>query len=209
MLSTLNPEPNVKVLQFKSTERIMIANTGQSDIFESHIHYEPQLNKILVESINAMLEDDLPKKEKDRLRRTISGKDIAFGKNRSIGKAVSRGAVLSYDFKSKKKGNYVRRFQEKEWYALLTLALASEKSKGFSATFFSPDDRGYKDLQDKEITELNTFHAHAYISVYSPGLDDTQPLQFNVVGALKYDTTFLDKDNLSKKIKDIFEKQNN
>jgi len=208
MLTSLYPEPSVKVLQFNSSKRIIIANTGNSDMLVSHIHYEPQIKEFIEDVKIAMLGNDLLKEEKDILRGALSGKDIPFMKNKSIGENISRGSVLSHDLKSSAKGKYVRGFKEKEWHALFALALASDELHCFSATLFSPDDRRYKSLINEEKTILNTFPAYAYLYVYSPILDKTIPLEFNAVGVLRYDDSFLKDNNLSKKIAIMFEKHN-
>lgn len=180
----LFPNPDIDVIGFKSNQRLILANTGNHELFITHVHYEAEnipYKNIAKEKLSIVL-------DKPTECITIGG-DLStdpFDTNEDVGIVIKPGEVVKYIFdKDIPEGmSYVHGRTQDDWLQIVFIASANKKSSCIRPVFYSLNDRRFKQMKDNAGFGLNTFPAKAVISAFSPQTGKMIEFPFKAVGTI-------------------------
>lgn len=161
--SVLFPNPDLQIVEYNSSSRLVIANTGNHELFISYVHYEGCKN--LQEGAKCI------------------------NSNEDVGVSIKPGEVIKRNFDI----NFPKNFYAvagqgmEEWNQTLNTAICHRRSTCIQPLFFDPADRRYKQLQQTAKlsgTVLNTFPLEVNIHAYSPRLREEIIFPFDITGVV-------------------------
>jgi len=183
--TTLFPKVGIEVLAFQSNFRLILTNTGDHEVFISHLHYEeidPQPYINAFKQILSILRNEPV--EDLKLKNDYPG--ALFDKNLDVGISIKPGEVKKRDYKklTEEVRTFVRNLSDDDWNRLVVIAAGNQRSLCMRPIYFSPKDRRF--LQGLRITDdtLNTFPVKGFIHAFSPQLNINIEIPFDVVGAV-------------------------
>lgn len=180
----LFPNPEINVIGFKSNQRLIVANTGNLELFISYVHYESnniEYDNIVKEKLAVVLDKPI---EDIELNSDFSSDP--FDTNEDVGTVLKPGEILKFDFeKNIPKGmSFVHGKNSDDWLQIVLIAGMNKKSNCISPVFFSLNDRRFKQMRDNAEFDLNIFPAKATISAFSPQTGREIELPFEVAGTV-------------------------
>lgn len=180
----LLPNPDIKVIGFKSNQRLIVANTGNLELFISHVHYESnniEYENIVKDKLAVVL--DKPINDID-LNSEFSSDP--FNTNEDVGVVLKPGKILKFDFnKDIPKGmSFVHGKTSDDWLQIVLIAGMNKKSNCIRPVFFSLNDRRFRQLKNNVELNLNIFSAKATIFAFSPQTGKEIEFPFEVAGTV-------------------------
>lgn len=195
------PYVDVKIIAFKSTDRVAISNQSDHDIYLSHIHFESDIDTAIYREVaRRLLASQLKRNIEDFILRSDLNVQ-PFHTNRAISKNIKKGEILTEKFEriTPTGLTYVNGYSKDEFEKLIVIASVNKRSDFINTVFFSSNDRRLLQIKEFHRESLNTFPAKGSIVIYSPLKKKMFDIPFEVVGTI----TMSQEENFQKEIQSL------